>query len=408
MVKRAETLSRSGLEPTVDAALAAPGRRSAWPEPLRAAWDAHRAACVREELEFQLKLGSVVALVALLIDLAAVPAMAGVSLLVRLLTVVPLNIAGVIALRRGRVGTAKVFASLGVSTFAGSAIWFSSYGSSDVIARVSTATIVLLVLSLYTLPFSLQEKIRYGLLFSIVTFLAGLWPHPVPPGLLLQHMVLCLVAGGGALVMVRRMWQLESRDFLRSLKEGFVRQELERNNDLLRELSERDPLTGLSNRRSFARIFDAFRGVRTHGAVALMMIDLDHFKQFNDRYGHQAGDDCLIQVARELERCVGGHGGHVARFGGEEFVALVPETGGTDGEAVAHLLHRRLSAIPLAVGADEPARITASIGMARSHPGHDLDTLIALADEALYRAKNNGRDRAEMATSAAPVLRRVL
>lgn len=332
--------------------------------------------------------------------------MAGLALLVRLLTVIPLNIAGLVALRRSRIGAAKVFASLGMSMFAGSAIWLSSYGGSDVIARFSMATIVLLVL--HTLPFSVQENIRHGLLFSLTTFIAGLWPHPVPPELLVQHIVLCLLAGGGAVVMVRRMWQLESRDFLRSLKEGLVREALERSNDLLRELSESDPLTRLANRRSFARIFEELRGVRTNGAVALMMIDLDHFKQFNDRHGHQAGDDCLIEVARALELCVGSHGGHVARFGGDELVALVPETGGTDGEAVAHLLHQRIGAVPLVVTRGQSARITASIGIARSRPEHDLETLIALADEALYRAKNTGRDRVEMAASAAPVLRRVV
>ncbi|QKG70670.1 GGDEF domain-containing protein [Erythrobacter mangrovi] len=398
-MERSPGPTESGLPQMVEAALAAPGRLRDWPSPLKAAWEAERSPRVRRELAFQFKLGSAVTVGTVLIDLLAVPQMALTALILRIVTIIPLNILGLVLLRRDRIQPAKAIAALTLAIFGASAIWLSTYGSSDVIARIGMATMLLLVLSLHVLPFTVAEKLRYALLFSLATWAAGLVPNALPPKLLLQHMVLTLLAGGGAMVLAQRFWQFEARDFLRSLQDRVVRKELEQRNGLLRELSESDPLTGLANRRNFERVFEEVRAAADDGVTALMMIDLDHFKDFNDRHGHQAGDRCLVEVARVLERCLVRHGGHVARFGGEEFIAVFRESDACDGAMLAERLREAVSALAIPTGPGHWSRITASIGVARSSRGQGLSELIARADEALYRAKLRGRDRVELAYS---------
>lgn len=393
-------LTDGRLPQMVDAAIAAPGRLRDWPGPLRLAWDSQRRRRVERELAFQLKLGSAIAIGATLVDLLAIPHMALDALLLRAATIIPLNLAGLALLRRGMLQQTKAVASATLALFAASAIWLSAHAGSDVIARFSMATVLLLVLSLHALPFSVAEKLRHTLLFALATSIAGMVPAAIPPEMLLQHMVLMLLGGGGTMLLMRRLWQLEAREFLRSLRDRFVREELERRNDLLRELSESDPLTGLANRRNFERVFEELRATHDNGVTALMMIDLDHFKEFNDRYGHQAGDRCLVEVARELERCLARHGGHVARFGGEEFIALLKESESCDGATLAELLREALSGLAIPTGPGQVSQITASIGVARTNRSQPLYDLIARADEALYRAKQRGRNRVELAYSS--------
>jgi diguanylate cyclase (GGDEF)-like protein len=401
---RTPSLPDTALKQMVDAALAAPAAVREWPAPLRAAWDAEREPKVRQELSFQLRLGSLVAVGALLIDLLAVPHMALDALYLRLATIVPLNLLGMLALRRGSVQIAKSFGALTLALFGASAVWVSSFAGSDVIARYSMATVLLLGVSLHVLPFTQIEKVRFALAFCLATFLAGLGPHPLPPELLLQHMMLTVLTGGGTLVLSRRLSQLEARDFLRSLQDRFVREELERSNALLRELSESDPLTGLANRRTFERAFEECHTRAGDGTMAVMMIDLDHFKAFNDRHGHQAGDRCLVEVARELDRVVQAYGGHLARFGGEEFVVLLPETGKCFCVMVAEEMREKLATLAIPVGQGASAGITASFGIARARGERVLGEMLARADEALYRAKQMGRNRVEVAFAAAEQL----
>lgn len=158
-----------------------------------------------------------------------------------------------------------------------------------------------------------------------------------------------------------------------------------------------DPLTGLPNRRRFEEVFalDREAAARRREALALLMVDIDHFKAFNDRYGHIPGDAVLKQVANCLGSVVAAEGGTLARYGGEEFIAVLP---GRDTAAAAQSAEKLLSAVRLLAvpHAGSPSGfVTVSIGVA-GYPsavrvsGTDL---IGLADAALYRAKNDGRDR---------------
>ena len=153
----------------------------------------------------------------------------------------------------------------------------------------------------------------------------------------------------------------------------------------LREQADRDPLTGLHNRRYLAREHDPA------GPVSLAVVDLDHFKSINDRYGHHVGDRVLMRVAVLLVEQLRVED-LVARTGGEEFVVLMPRTGETAALAVCERLRAALRAEPwddLAAGLE----LTASIGVVSAPEGGDLDALARVADDRLYTAKRKGRDR---------------
>ncbi|NTW40969.1 MAG: GGDEF domain-containing protein, partial [Cellulomonadaceae bacterium] len=125
--------------------------------------------------------------------------------------------------------------------------------------------------------------------------------------------------------------------------------------------------------------------------LAAMMIDLDHFKSINDALGHAVGDEVLIGVAQELASSVRA-ADELVRFGGEEFLALLPGLAPADAHRRAEELRRRLGGLHLGpVG--EPVRVTASIGLAHLAPGQSPDALLRAADDALYAAKAAGRDR---------------
>ncbi|CAN7741318.1 diguanylate cyclase [Bradyrhizobium sp. LjRoot220] len=166
--------------------------------------------------------------------------------------------------------------------------------------------------------------------------------------------------------------------------------------DKLEELATTDALTGLKNRRKFDAEIDMEwrRAVRSKTPVALLMIDADHFKSYNDSYGHQAGDQVLVGIAICISDSVRRAGDCVARFGGEEFAVLLPGTSAMDALVVAENIRRKVEH-----WSEEPQDTTVSIGLASMTPSAGLDwsDLIAAADKALYAAKANGRNQTVVA-----------
>ena len=167
--------------------------------------------------------------------------------------------------------------------------------------------------------------------------------------------------------------------------------------DLLRNMAFLDGLTGVSNRRQFDdRLLVEWGRAQRHGtALTLVLLDVDAFKPFNDHYGHQAGDDCLRQIASVLKAELRRPADFVARYGGEEFVCLLPDTAFDDGLAMAHrmLMAVKRLAIPHHFSDAAPV-VTASLGVAtREGPGLEsrANYLLALADAQLYMAKRAGR-----------------
>ena len=185
--------------------------------------------------------------------------------------------------------------------------------------------------------------------------------------------------------------QTQQRERLELERDGLIEQ--------LREQSNSDFLTGLPNRRAFFAAGEReLAQARRHGhVVTAILFDIDNFKAFNDRLGHSAGDRALIQVAQvilgELRS-----GDLVARYGGEEFVLLLSHCSGDLGLQFAERLRAAIEATPVACSDGVIAHVTASLGVADSKCGGlSLETLLARADAAMYRAKAGGRNRVELA-----------
>lgn len=204
-----------------------------------------------------------------------------------------------------------------------------------------------------------------------------------------------------SLVANYRMDQDQRRAYLARGREQARNAELSHAVELLGKLSAEDALTRIANRREFDRRLgiEWSRARRDRQPLALIMVDIDCFKNFNDHYGHLAGDTCLQQVAAALRGVPKRPADLVARFGGEEFVALLPATSLEDAAEVAERMRQAVVdlQIPHATSRVAPG-VTASFGVAVIQPWmhEDLSELVAAADVALYDAKEHGRNRVAM------------
>lgn len=174
--------------------------------------------------------------------------------------------------------------------------------------------------------------------------------------------------------------------------------ELKRRGDLLERLAYIDSLTGISNRRGFSTRFDSEwrRASRTATCLSVIMIDIDNFKEYNDRYGHQAGDECLIDVARALSDTLHRATDFIARYGGEEFVALLAATSAKGAKTVAETMRTNITALAIEHAASPVSKhVTVSLGTATIVPGQKISphTLLEAADRSMYGAKQNGRNQ---------------
>jgi diguanylate cyclase (GGDEF)-like protein len=167
----------------------------------------------------------------------------------------------------------------------------------------------------------------------------------------------------------------------------------------LERLSSLDGVTGLTNRRRFEELFvyEWKRAIRVGSALSAILVDLDHFKAFNDRYGYPAGDECLRRVAAALREAAQRPGDSVARYGGEEFVAILADTDFSGAKALAERMRSAVERLRLEHAASSTApHVTLSLGVATMVPDDAVDpaSLLAAADEALYESKKGGRNRA--------------
>ncbi|AAN49727.1 diguanylate cyclase [Leptospira interrogans] len=173
--------------------------------------------------------------------------------------------------------------------------------------------------------------------------------------------------------------------------------QLQEVNAYLVAISRTDSLTGLYNRRYFDEILSTEwkRCWRTEASIALIMLDIDHFKLYNDTYGHQGGDQCLKQVASAIRDCARRAGDVAARYGGEEFAIILPETTESNAVVVSRNILENIENLGIPHSASKTNSIvTVSIGMATLSPSpeNSITELIERADKALYLAKEEGRN----------------
>lgn len=190
-----------------------------------------------------------------------------------------------------------------------------------------------------------------------------------------------------------------------------AQRQLEEKNRLLERLSALDTLTGIANRGRFDAVLrqEWRRAARDGASLSLVFCDIDHFKPFNDSYGHQAGDECLVRVARTIEDSLSRPADLAARYGGEEFIALLVDTDAQGARVLAERIRQRV----LGLGVEHRASsagplLSVSLGVATVVPGAASrpEDLVDLADRALYAAKQAGRNRVATADAlpGAPAL----
>lgn len=212
----------------------------------------------------------------------------------------------------------------------------------------------------------------------------------------LSVVLLCVVVGlSGAYLVGSMRERLQAERRLRS-----TRDELTQVNDRLAHLAQSDGLTGLANRRHFdSRLFRAFEQAQhAQRPLAVVMIDVDDFKKYNDLYGHVQGDECLQRVAGALRSAVQAPGHVVARYGGEEMVLLLPEADAADATRIAETARRAVFELQIAHAATPLGSVSISLGVAAWIPPLDgvPVELIRAADAALYRAKLRGKNVLEI------------
>lgn len=221
----------------------------------------------------------------------------------------------------------------------------------------------------------------------VVIAMSGDWENPLMVSVAAQNLTYLAVLGVAVLNTM-----------------GFVLMQKERALDLQREEATHDALTGAANRRALNEALERglSRATRSGQPVALLMVDIDWFKTVNDSFGHQVGDGVLRGLVLRLQARLRQYD-LLARFGGEEFVVLLPDTDSAGARALAEDLRREVAATPFRVdGLVIP--ITVSLGVGALQPTGapaEADRLLGEADDALYLAKQNGRNRVEV---AAPVL----
>ena len=255
----------------------------------------------------------------------------------------------------------------------------------------------------------LQQRFKWAAgsnAIMLVVVLVGLCTSHVPPSVQLLQMLLLVTTMALTLMVSHRLEWQSRRSYLLSEQDHHRKAELQRSNDLLTELSERDALTGLANRRRIDRhLQDAWAMCAARSEpVALIMLDVDWFKSFNDTYGHPAGDACLRDIGASIREEVRHDGALAGRYGGEEFIVIMQSTNADAARLMAERLRLAVERLNIPHRASQASRyVTVSLGLASARPrgGLTASDLLQSADLALYTAKQAGRARLRCAPLAA-------
>lgn len=362
----------------------------AWQRELQALWYAVNEARILRELRFLHIVGLLMCIACLILDAQAGVFELGVQL--RLGLVVPSYALGIWLLSSALPAVRTLAAIFPVAAFAGAASYIGLEAAAGFADRYLMAAATLITVCILLFPLRLTASFwlavcGFGAVASPLVLSAGLSSDNL--GLLL-FVFLC---SSLPILIKRRSDRLKDANFILTLKSRKAQQDLLASNKELETLSQHDSLTGLLNRRGFEQKFAAaFKAAHLSGEpLAVLLMDLDHFKAFNDTYGHPMGDDCLAQVGNLIRQEVGRQDGIAGRYGGEEFIAAL--SGSADVVQTAERLRKKVSDLRLVSETGIRASVTASFGARVARAANiDLLSFVRDADEALYAAKDAGRN----------------
>lgn len=256
--------------------------------------------------------------------------------------------------------------------------------------------IALVIIAIGNFTLGLPTVLSLGAsLVAMLTFPVAMVVMPSTPHafeFFMYYVTVTLIFSGISMLAEHQSYM----SFLKSVLIEHQSSEVQRLNDELGTLARQDPLSGLANRRAFdeSLAVEWNRAHRQQSDIALLMIDVDHFKLYNDSYGHPAGDSCLARVAAVLAGNMRRPGDMAARYGGEEFALLLPGTDVQGAKEIAQRLLAQIDALEMPhESSPTAAHVTISIGIAAGIPPSEKNAtqLISDADAALYHAKRSGR-----------------
>ncbi len=360
----------------------------------------------RDRILVSALLGLVVFNAFLLNDYANRPEIIEFAIVVRLgfvtLSCLPLlyflKVARSVWLREMIIGTAIVIVTIGaivvnLATTSDDAI-FDAFSFSLVIVATNT---------LMPLRFSTHAIVTF---FVLIVIALGTFWHETIPFIAQKNSIIIHVATAGFTLIVSFRLEREQRIvYLNMMKAEGRQREVDRINGELASLSRTDALTGVANRRDFDEQLEIAHSdaINAYVPLALLSLDVDNFKLYNDSWGHLKGDECLQQVATAISSVVEHRSAKFARIGGEEFGVILQGRDALDAIEIADEIRIAVAQLhiphPANTGHDF---VTASIGVAsfRNSAGDNIQSLLSRVDEALYRAKDNGRNRTELGDAA--------
>jgi diguanylate cyclase (GGDEF)-like protein len=376
------------------------------PEGLEQRYLAETAASRVRQIRFWIAISLAFNWMTWIVDLVTLPDVWWKTLALRLFLITPVSLIAIRLLAAPRTRWAESLLTVAPFSVALATILvgFSMSAQQDPFRSV-----IVLSTGLMWVNVIVPMRLRDSVIYTAVTFVLGY--AIIVDGMVRHHaglehldVVVVLHALLVLAVLARFQNEREARhNFVLGLNVKTRAEDLARSNARLVEISNTDPLTGLANRRSFdSALTQAWRAaVGDRSWVALAMVDIDYFKAFNDAAGHLEGDRCLTGVAGAIGHQVRHAGDLAARFGGEEFVVLMPAT----ELETAHQVADRLRAAVAGMRIPHPGRkgsemVTVSVGVAAMRPaipGTKPEDLIAAADAALYEAKGAGRNRVMVA-----------
>ncbi len=375
----------------VEIALQRPWWKLALPPALEVAFEAETGAARCRRLIIYGLVGLLLYDAYLLSDLRLVPDIFASTLLVRLGIVTPLYLAVILAMRFNPAPALRELLQAGlIVVVTASILWMTAASQSPthVYRPVGVVLVVLFANVVQRIRFRYATAASLASLAIYAATVMGMSEIPqvgrMTAIVVLANVVLFTLMTNHALERDTR------REFLFRLQDGLRRDELEK-------MAHRDPLTGLGNRRQLNHTLDRlWPEAEARGeSIALLMLDIDEFKAFNDCYGHLAGDTCLQRISAVVSAELRSPQDVIARFGGEELVMVLGEKNLAEGIAIAERIRRAIEAAGIPHQASRTGVVTASIGVTAGIPGPELaqHDFLAAADAALYAAKRAGRNQ---------------